>query len=102
MPVFRFMDADLLPVCGSLILWGVGADGTVFGHLAGVAGEKGNEMRMLTGAVLLAAAEQAYSHAHLIGFPHGATAKEVLLPTSLVFVGGGLAFLIWGIITERK
>lgn len=59
-------------------------------------------MRMLTGAVLLAAAEQAFSHAHLIGFPHSATAKEVLLPASMVLVAGGMTFLIWGVITERK
>jgi hypothetical protein len=59
-------------------------------------------MRMLTGAVLLAAAEQAFAHAYLIGFPHSALAKEVLLPASMVLAGGGLAFLIWGVITERK
>jgi hypothetical protein len=59
-------------------------------------------MRMLTGAVLLAAAEQAFSHAYLIGFPHSALAKEVLLPASMVLAGGGLSFLIWGVITERK
>ena len=59
-------------------------------------------MRMLTGAVLLAAAEQAFSHAHLIGFPNSPLAKEVLLPTSMVLVLGGLTFLIWGVMTERK
>jgi hypothetical protein len=59
-------------------------------------------MRMLTGAILIAAAEQAFAHAHLIGFPHSAFAREVLLPASLVFVLFGLGFLIWGVITERK
>jgi len=57
---------------------------------------------MLTGAILIAAAEQAFSHAHLIGFPHSAFAREVLLPTSMVLVFAGLGFLIWGVITERK
>lgn len=65
-------------------------------------GRKVNDMRMLTGAVLIAAAEQAFSHAHLIGFPHSALAKEVLLPASMVLAVGGLGFLIWGVITERK
>jgi hypothetical protein len=59
-------------------------------------------MRMLTGAILIAAAEQAFAHAHLIGFPHSAFAREVLLPASLVFVLFGLGFLVWGVITERK
>jgi hypothetical protein len=59
-------------------------------------------MRMLTGAILIVAAEQAFSHAHLIGFPHGVFASQVLLPTSLVLALAGLAFLIWGVATERK
>ncbi len=59
-------------------------------------------MRMLSGVILLAAAEQAFSHAHLIGFPHTAFAREVLLPTSLVFALFGMGFLIWGVVTERK
>jgi len=53
-------------------------------------------MRMVTGAILIAAAEQAFSHAHLIGFPHSFFASEVLLPTSLVLVVVGLGCLIWG------
>ncbi|NQT12726.1 MAG: hypothetical protein HQ582_08255 [Planctomycetes bacterium] len=59
-------------------------------------------MRMVTGAILIAAAEQAFSHAYLIGFPHSAFVKEVLLPTSMVLFLAGLGFLIWGVVTERK
>jgi len=59
-------------------------------------------MRMVTGAVLIGAAEQAFSHAHLIGFPHSVFASQVLLPTSLVLLVAGLGFLIWGVVTERK
>ena len=59
-------------------------------------------MRTVTGAILIAAAEQAFSHAHLIGFPHGVFASQVLLPTSLVLLLAGLGFLVWGVITERK
>ena len=59
-------------------------------------------MRMVTGAILIAAAEQAFSHAHLIGFPHSVYAMDVLVPTSLVLLLVGLAFLIWGAVTERK
>jgi hypothetical protein len=59
-------------------------------------------MRLVTGAVLLAAAEQAFAHAHLIGFPHGVFASQVLLPSSLVLALVGLGFLTWGVITERK
>jgi hypothetical protein len=57
---------------------------------------------MVTGAVLIAAAEQAFSHAHLIGFPHSVFAIEVLVPASLVLLLAGLGFLIWGAATERK
>ena len=59
-------------------------------------------MRMVTGAILIAAAEQAFAHAHSISFPHSVFASEVLLPSSLVLLVAGLGFLIWGAITERK
>ncbi len=59
-------------------------------------------MRMVTGAVLIAAAEQAFSHAYSIGFPHSVYAIEVLVPTSLLLLLAGLGFLIWGVVTERK
>ncbi len=59
-------------------------------------------MRTVTGAILIAAAEQAFSHAHLVGFPHQVVAREVLIPTSLVLTVFGVGFLIWGILTERK
>lgn len=59
-------------------------------------------MRTITGAILLAAAEQAFSHAHLIGFPHGVFASQVLLPSALVLALVGLGFLVWGVVTERK
>ena len=59
-------------------------------------------MRMLTGAILLLTAEQAFAHAHLVGFPNVAFVREVLLPASLVLGLFGFAFLVWGILTERK
>jgi len=59
-------------------------------------------MRMVTGAIFIAAAEQAFSHAHLIGFPHAVFASQVLWPASLVLLVAGLGFLIWGVVTERK
>ena len=59
-------------------------------------------MRMLTGAVLVVGAEQAFSHAHLIGFPHATFARSVLLPASYVLLGIGVVFLLWGVLTERR
>lgn len=59
-------------------------------------------MRTITGAILIAAAEQAFAHAHLVGFPHGIFASQVLLPTSLVLLVAGVGFVLWGVITERK
>ena len=59
-------------------------------------------MRMLTGAILLLAAEQAFSHSFLIGFPHQATASEVLAPASLVLAALGLVFLVWGLVQDIR
>jgi hypothetical protein len=59
-------------------------------------------MRIVTGAILIAAAEQAFAHAYSIGFPHSVFAIQVLVPASLVLLLAGLCFLIWGLITERK
>ncbi len=59
-------------------------------------------MRTVTGALLIVAAEQAFSHAHLIGFPHRAFACEILYPASVVLLTLGLGFLIWGVVTERR
>ena len=59
-------------------------------------------MRTITGAILLVAAESAFAHAHLIGFPHQPFARDVLLPVSVVLAVIGLVFLIWGVVTERK
>jgi hypothetical protein len=59
-------------------------------------------MRTLTGAILLLAAEQAFANAYLIGFPNAAYAQDILVPVSCVLSVLGVAYLIWGIITERK
>ena len=57
-------------------------------------------MRMVTGALLILAAEQAFAHANLIGFPHSAFASEVLYPASVVLLVLGLGFLIWGVVSS--
>jgi len=59
-------------------------------------------MRMVTGAILIAAAEQAFAHAHSIGFPHAVFASQVLMPASVVLLAIGLVFLLWGVLVERK
>ncbi len=59
-------------------------------------------MRMVTGAIFILAAEQAFSHAHQIQFPHQIFALQVLVPISLVLALIGIAFLIWGVFSERK
>jgi hypothetical protein len=59
-------------------------------------------MRFVTGAILLLAAEQAFAHAHLIGFPHTVFAQNVLLPCSVVLFLFGCGFLVWGVFADRK
>lgn len=61
-----------------------------------------NPMRMVTGALLLLAAEQAFAHAYLISFPYQAFASEVLVPTSGVLGFLGIAFLIWGLVKDGR
>lgn len=58
-------------------------------------------MRMLTGVVFLVLAEQAFAHAHLIGFPHQEYASQFLIPASVVGLALGVGCLIWGFFTER-
>ena len=59
-------------------------------------------MRTITGAILILAAEQAFSHAYLIGFPHQAYAQTILVPCSIALLLTGIAVLIWGLFTDRK
>jgi membrane-bound ClpP family serine protease len=59
-------------------------------------------MRALAGAVLIAAAEQAFAHSQLVQFPNHLFASEVLLPSSGILLLIGLALLIWGVLTDRR
>ncbi len=55
-------------------------------------------MRMISGAILLLGAEQAFSHSLSIGFPNAQVAQEVLYPVSLLLLFFGLILLTWGLI----
>ena len=57
---------------------------------------------MLTGAILILAAEQAFAHAYLVGFPDRIFVRDILNPASAVLAALGVGFLIWGVVTERK
>ncbi len=57
-------------------------------------------MRMLTGALLLLVAEQAYAHANLVQFPNQVDARAILLPAAVVFLALGSLLLVWGVLTE--
>ena len=59
-------------------------------------------MRTVTGAILILAGEQAFSHAYLIGFPHQVYAQTILIPFAGVATLTGIGFLIFGWISERK
>lgn len=56
--------------------------------------------KLIAGSLLIVAAEQAYAHTWLIGFPHHVHASEVLVPASVVLLTLGLGMLLWGIWTE--
>lgn len=59
-------------------------------------------MKMLTGALLLHAAEQAYAHANLVQFPNQDSAARVLYPASVVFLALGVLLTAWGLLTEAR
>ncbi len=59
-------------------------------------------MRTITGAILLLTAEQAFSHAHLVGFPLQSVASEVLVPASMVLAALGTALLVWGLLADFR
>ena len=59
-------------------------------------------MRMVTGTLLIGVAEQAFSHAYLIGFPHQAYAQRISVPFAIVVGFIGVVVLAWGLMAERK
>lgn len=59
-------------------------------------------MRMLTGALLLVGAEQAYAHANLVQFPNHIEARTVLIPASIGLLVAGMLILVWGLLTENR
>ena len=58
-------------------------------------------MRMITGALLLLVAEQAFYHAHSIGFPHYRFVNEILLPVSGLLGFAGVGFIAFGLWFDR-
>ena len=59
-------------------------------------------MKMVTGAILILSGEQAFAHSQSVPFPNQVFANEVLYPASMILVGPGVCFLIWGCVTEAK
>lgn len=59
-------------------------------------------MKLISGALLLLAAEQAYAHAQLVQFPNHESAAAVLVPGSLVLLVLGGLMIIWGLFTEFR
>ena len=59
-------------------------------------------MRTVTGAILILAGEQAFSHAYLIGFPHQVYTQTILIPFAVVSTLVGIGFLVLGWRSDRK
>ena len=59
-------------------------------------------MKLVTGAVLLLAAEHAYAHAQLAQYPNHESASSVLIPASLILLVMGMLMLIWGLLSEAR
>ena len=56
-------------------------------------------MRMISGALLLLSAEQAFSHSLMIGFPNAQLAKEILYPASIILLILGIIMMSWGLVS---
>lgn len=59
-------------------------------------------MKLLSGTILLLAAEQAFAHAQLTQFPNHEDATAVLIPASVVFLILGSILWIWGLLSELR
>ncbi len=59
-------------------------------------------MKLVSGAILFLAAEQAYAHAHLVQFPNHDVASSVLVPGSLVLLVLAVLMFVWGLLTEAR
>lgn len=59
-------------------------------------------MKMISGAVLMLAAEEAFAHAQLVQFPNHETAWSVLVPASVVFLALGCLLMVWGLVTDAR
>ena len=59
-------------------------------------------MKLLSGAILLHASEQAFAHAQLAQFPYHEDAVIVLIPAAVVFAALGTLLLAWGLLTEAR
>jgi hypothetical protein len=59
-------------------------------------------MKLVTGGLLVLAAEHAYAHAQLVQFPNHESAAAVLVPGSFVLLVLGALLLVWGLLTETR
>ena len=59
-------------------------------------------MKFVAGAILILAGEQAFLNAYLIGFPHQANVRSVLLPFAGACVLVGTGLLVAGFMSDRK
>jgi hypothetical protein len=59
-------------------------------------------MKILSGAIFLVGAEQAFAHAMLVQFPNQGTASTVLIPASVIMLGMGSLLMLWGVWSEIR
>ena len=59
-------------------------------------------MKLVSGALFLVGAEQAFAHSLMIQFPNQDVASRILIPASLVFAVLGSLFVVWGLLTETS
>ena len=59
-------------------------------------------MKMVSGALLLFASEQAFAHSQLVQFANHDDAANILMPACVMFLALGALLLAWGLVTESR
>jgi len=59
-------------------------------------------MRMISGAILILAAVQAFAHSLSIPFPNQIFAGEVLYPASIALAALGTGLIVWGTVSDQR
>lgn len=59
-------------------------------------------MKLVSGAIFLLAAEQAYAHSQLVPFANRDSAVRVFIPAALLLLVIGSILVVWGLLSDGR